>query len=123
MDLKILRRAVLVGTVFELLLAVAGHFEPWLKVHFFLFGGMLIAGVMGLLYARDLARGFGPGALGGAAVGMLCGLVAVLAAHYLGDRPDLFLPWGVAVCTVTGAAGGLFGQLDVVIQTYLRRLR
>ena len=122
-DLKILRRAALVGAVFELLLVGAGHFKPWLKPHFFLFGAMLIAGLMGLLYARDLARGFGSGALGGTAVGVLCGLVAVLGSHYLGDRPDLYLPWGVAVCTVTGAVGGLFGQLDAIIQSYLRKLR
>jgi hypothetical protein len=121
-DLKILRRALLVGAVFELLLVAAGHFKPWLRPYF-LFGAMLVAGLMVLLYARDLARGFASGALGGAAAGVLCGLVAVLAAHYLGERPDLYLPWGVAVCALTGAAGGLFGQLDAMIQSYLRRLR
>ena len=121
-DLRILRRAILVGMVFEFLFVAAGAFKPWLRPYF-LFGAMLIAGLMGLLYARDLARGFAAGALGGAAVGVLCGLVAVLAAHYLGESPDLFLPWGVTVCTLTGAAGGVFGQLDVLIQSYLRRLK
>jgi hypothetical protein len=121
-DLKILRRAILVGVVFELLRVAAGYFKPWLRP-FFLFGAMLIAGLMGLLYARDLARGFAAGALGGAAVGVLCGLASVLAAHYLGESPDLFLPWGVAVCTLTGAAGGMFGQMDVMIQAYLRKLK
>jgi hypothetical protein len=41
----------------------------------------------------------------------------------MGDRPDLFLPYGVMVLAFTGGVGGLFGQLDVVIQAYLRRLR
>ena len=58
---------------------------------------MLIAGVAGLLYARDLARGYGSGALGGVAVGAVCGLVAVASANLLGDRPDLFIPYGVMV--------------------------
>ena len=122
-DLKILRRAMLVGVVFELLLMGAGHFRPWLKPHFFLFGTMLIGGLMGLLYARDLARGFASGALGGAAVGALCGVVAVSVSYILGDRPDLYIPYGVMVTTLTGTVGGLFGQLDAMIQTYLRKLR
>ena len=122
-NLKILRRAVLVGVVFELLLVTAGHFRPWLKPHFFLFGCMMIAGVIGLLYARDLARGFGAGALGGAAGGALCGVVAVVASNLLGDRPDLYIPYGVMVSTLTGGVGGLFGQLDALMKAHLKNLK
>ena len=122
-DLKILRRAVLVGVLFELLLVTAGHFRPWLKPHFFLFGCMMIAGVIGLLYARDLARGFGAGALGGAAGGALCGVVAVLTSSLLGDRPDLYIPYGVMVSTLTGGVGGLFGQLDALMKAHLRKMK
>ena len=122
-NLTILRRAILVGVVFELLLVVAARFYPWLKPNFLLFGCMLLAGVAGLLYARDLARGFAPGALGGAAVGALCGVVAVSAANFLGDRPDLYLPYGVMVSMLTGAIGGLFGQLDAIIKAFLKSLR
>ena len=121
-NLTILRRAILVGVVFELLLVVAAHFYPWLKPNFLLFGCMLMAGVAGLLYARDLARGFGAGALGGAAVGALCGVVAVSTANVLGDRPDLYISYGVMVCMLTGAIGGLFGQLDAVIKAFLKKL-
>src|ERR1700730_16675996 len=87
-DLKILRRAIMVGVIFELMLVAMGHYSPRFRPTFELFGCMLIAGVAGLLYARDLARGYGAGALGGAAVGAMCGLVAVAAATFLGDRPD-----------------------------------
>ena len=121
-NLTILRRAMLVGAAFELALVVAGHVQPWLKPYL-LFGCMLIAGVMGLLYGRDLARGFLAGALGGAVVGALCGVVGVSAFSLLGDRPDLYLSYGVMVLAFTGAVGGLFGQLDVVIQASLRRLK
>lgn len=121
-DLKILRRAMLVGVVFESLLVGAGHLQPWLKP-LLLFGCMLIAGLMGLLYARDLARGFTAGALGGAVLGAVCGLVAVSVSSLLGDRPDLYIAYGVMVLAFTGGVGGLFGQLDVIIQAYLRRLR
>ena len=119
-NLKILRRAIAVGVIFELLLVVAAHYRPWLKHTFLLFGCMLIAGVAGLLYARDLARGFRAGALGGGAAGALCGVVAVAASNIFGDRPDLTLPWGVMVLTLTGIVGGLFGQLDALFQAFLR---
>lgn len=119
-NLKILRRAIAVGVMFELLLVVAAHYRPWLTRHFLMFGCMLIAGVAGLLYARDLARGFGPGALGGAATGALCGVVAVSASNLFGDRPDIYIPLGVVVLTGTGAVGGLFGQLDALFKAFIR---
>jgi hypothetical protein len=121
-DLKILRRAMLVGAFFELLLVGAAHWRPWLKPYL-MFGCMLIAGVMGLLYARDLAKGFLAGAAGGTVAGALCGLVAVSVSSLLGDHPDLFLPYGVMVMAFTGAVGGLFGQMDALIKAHLRRLR
>ena len=119
-NLKILRRAIAVGVMFELLLVVAAHYRPWLKHLFLMFGCMLIAGVAGLLYARDLARGFRAGALGGGAVGASCGVVAVAASNILGDRPDLFIPWGVVVLTFTGIVGGVFGQLDALFKAFIR---
>ncbi len=121
-NLKILRRAIAVGVMFELLLVVAAHYRPLLKP-FLMFGCMLIAGVAGLLYARDLARGFGAGAFGGAAAGALCGFVAVAAANLFGDRPDLYIPYGVMVLTFTGAVGGLFGQLDALFKAFIRSQR
>ena len=119
-NLKILRRAIAVGVIFELLLVVAAHYRPWLKHLFLMFGCMLIAGVAGLLYARDLARGFRAGAWAAAPSGASCGVVAVAVANLLGDRPDLFIPWGVMVLTLTGIVGGLFGQLDALFKAFLR---
>ena len=122
-DLKILRRAIMVGVIFELALVALGHIRPAFKPTFELFGCMLIAGVAGLLYARDLARGYGAGALGGAAVGAVCGLTAVAAASLMGDRPDLFIPYGVIVSTITGVAGGFFGQLDAQLRVIIKNLQ
>ena len=123
-NLKILRRAIAVGVMFELLLVVASHYRPWLQ-HTLLqmFGCMLIAGVAGLLYARDLARGFRAGALGGGATGASCGVVAVAVSNVFGDRPDLYIPYGVIVLTLTGIVGGLFGQLDALFKAFLRSLK
>ena len=122
-DLKILRRALMVGVILELLLVAMGHYRPSFKPTFELFGCMLISGVAGLLYARDLARGYGAGALGGTAIGAMCGIVAVASANFLGDRPDLFIPYGVLVATLTGCIGGLFGQMDAMMKAFFKSLR
>ncbi|HKD47251.1 MAG TPA: hypothetical protein VKB67_06165 [Rhizomicrobium sp.] len=119
-NLKILRRAIAVGVMFELVMVVAAHYRPWLKHTFLMFGCMLIAGVAGLLYARDLARGFRAGALGGGAAGALCGFVAVVAYNLFGDQPNMDIPLGVLVLTFTGIVGGLFGQLDAMFKAFIR---
>jgi hypothetical protein len=121
-DTRLLGRATLVGVVFELGLVVASHYKPWLRDHFLLFGAMMIAGTTGLLYARDLARGFAKGALGGLACGAACGLTAVGMSNVLGDRPEVFLPYGVMVMTLTGAIGGIFGQIGAIMRAFLRTL-
>jgi hypothetical protein len=121
-DIKILKRALLVVTAFEVLLVLAGHFMPQARPHFLLFGCMMVAGVAGLLYARDLARGFGLGALGGGVAGAAGGIVAVGVSNLLGDRPDIHLPYGVMVLTFVGVVGGLFGQVDALLRELIRSM-
>src|ERR1041385_5604744 len=76
-DAKILDRALMAGVLCEAAFVALGHYRPLIKEHFGLFGCMMIAGTAALLYARDLARGYIAGALGGLVIGAACGLVAV----------------------------------------------
>jgi hypothetical protein len=122
-DIKILDRALVVGIVLEAAFMAAGHWRPMLDTHFGLFGAMMIAGTAALLYARDLARGYVKGALGGLVIGAACGLTAVGTANVLGDHPDRFLPYGVMVCALVGAVGGLFGQYAAWIREFIQTLR
>jgi hypothetical protein len=84
---------------------------------------MMIAGTAALLYARDLARGYVMGALGGLVIGAACGIAAVGVANLLGDHPDRFLPYGVMVSALIGAIGGLFGQYAAWIREFIATLR
>ncbi|HEY0265833.1 MAG TPA: hypothetical protein VGC16_03720 [Rhizomicrobium sp.] len=122
-DIKILDRALLVGVLLEAGFMIAGHFRPLLDIQFGLFGVMMIAGTAALLYARDLARGYVIGALGGLVIGAACGLAAVGTANLLGDHPDKFLPYGVMICALIGAIGGLFGQYAAWIRQFIASLR
>lgn len=122
-DRKILGPALLVGLLLEVGLMTAGHYRPLLRTHYALFGCMMIAGTAALLYARDLARGYVSGALGGLVIGAACGLAAVGTANFLGDQPEVFLPYGVMICTLTGAVGGLFGQYAAWIREFIATLK
>ncbi len=122
-DAKILDRALAVGVLCEVGFVVAGHYRPELVRHFGLFACMMIAGTAALLYARDLARGYVMGALGGLVIGAACGLAAVGTASLLGDHPDQFLPWGVMVLALVGAIGGLFGQYAAWIREFIATLK
>jgi len=122
-DTKILDRALLVGVLLEAGFMLLGHYRPFISKYFGLFGCMMIAGTAGLLYARDLARGYVAGALGGLVIGAACGVTAVATANLLGDRPDDFLPYGVMICALVGAIGGLFGQYAAWIREFIATLR
>jgi hypothetical protein len=119
-DLNIFKRALIVGIVFQLVLVTGAHFLPWLRPSL-MFGVMLTAGVAGMLYARDLARGFPAGMLGGAMAGAAGGLVAVAVAGWLGEHPEIYIPYGVMVTMLTGTVGGAFGELDARLRAYIIR--
>ena len=49
------------------------------------------------------------------------GLVAVAGAGWLGEQPETFTPYGAMVTMLTGAVGGLFGELDARLRAYIIR--
>ena len=110
-DPKILQRALIVGTMLQIAMIVLGHFIPWVRDNVFMFGGMMISATSGYLYAMDFAAGYQRGALGGAITGGACALIGIAASVLLGDTPAFVLALGTGISILTGAVGGLFGQL------------
>ena len=90
-DLKILHRAALIGIGFELALVVGATVWPPSRPGL-LFACMLTAAVAGMIYGRDLARGFGSGMLGGTLVGAACGVVAVTLGIFSASAPKPTFP-------------------------------
>jgi len=115
-DGKLIQRATVTGIMLQLTLVIICHYVAWIRVNGSEFGGMMIAGVTGLLYARDFAKGYPKGALGGAIAGGTCGIIAICAANILGDVPLLTIPVGGAIMIMVGAIGGLFGQMAANIR-------
>lgn len=118
-DTKILWRALIVGTSLQVTMALLGHFIPWMTLHAFLFGRMFIAGVAGLLYARDLDRGYHAGALGGLILGPSCAAIGVAVSVLLGDATREVVPFAVLSAAITGPVGGLFGQMGANMRSAL----
>jgi hypothetical protein len=111
LDGKLLQRAAITGIALEVTLVVIAHYFAWVRANVFEFGGMMIAGLVGLFYARDFAKGYAKGALGGAIAGGTAGLIGICAANLLRDMELIALPVGTAVTILIGAIGGLFGQM------------
>jgi hypothetical protein len=115
------QRAIVVGVMLLVTFVIFSHYLPWLATQV-LFATMMIAGIAGLLYAREAALGYGFGALGGAFAGGICALIGIALAVLLGDapaftlgpEPRMVLIVGTAISVLTGAVGGLFGQWDAV---------
>src|SRR5438067_1630268 len=117
-DGKILRYAIIVGTTLQLANSLVRHLG-WTTDYYAQFGGMFISGVAGLLYAREVSRGYRAGAAGGAAAGFVAAVVGVALSVTLHDASAMLIPVAMLVCTLTGAIGGLFGQLGAAIRAVL----
>jgi len=118
---KSLLAATIAGTILQVAMVVIGHFVPWVAIHVFMFGGMMISATVGYLYARDVGRGYGSGAVGGAIAGGMCALTGIAISVTLGDMAPGALALGTAISTLTGAIGGLFGQMSAAILAWGRR--
>jgi hypothetical protein len=122
-DRRILLRAFIVGTLLQVVMVVLGHFVPWVILHVFEFGGMMISATAGYLYAMDSGKGYFPGATAGAVAGGGCALIGISLSVVLGDLARPFIPFGTAVCVLTGAVGGLFGQMAANWRAFENRQR
>ena len=95
------------GTVFQVAMVAAGHYNESIKNNVFAMGGMTISLVFGALYARSAARSKGGAALGGLAVGGACALLGIAVSVLLRDVPAAVLGIGTAGSAVVGLIGGL----------------
>jgi hypothetical protein len=111
-DVKALERAILVGILLQITLMVLGHYSPWIRLNAFLFGGMMISATAGFLYAQDVGPGYARGALAGAIAGGVCGFIGIAVSVVLHDTAASFLALGTAITVLTGAVGGLWGQVS-----------
>jgi hypothetical protein len=110
-DTRILWRAAIIGAALQLALSLIGYFFPWVAIHLFMFGRMMISASAGYLYAMEFGRGYAIGALGGAVAGGLCVVPAIALSVLLGDTGASMVAVGTGISILTGGVGGVFGQI------------
>jgi hypothetical protein len=115
-DSRLLLRSAVAGLVLQLILTVSGHFFPWVAQNLFMFGWMMCSATAGYLYGLFLGRGFGAGALGGAIAGGMCVVPALAISVLLGDTQAGVVSTVTAISILTGAVGGVFGQIGAVLK-------
>ena len=120
-DPKVFVRATLVGVVMQLVLMAGVHVSVYVAHNVFLLGGMTITAVAGYLYGMDTGKGWFTSATCGAIIGGICALAGVGTSVALKDAPQTVIPFFTAICVLTGAVGGLFGQMSANIRAMGRR--
>lgn len=115
-DARLILRTALFGTVLQLALAAAGHFSAWVAINLFLFGRAMLSATAGYGYGLILGRGYGAGALGGAIAGGLCAVAGLTVSVLLGDTPAAIVTTATAISILTGAVGGVFGQMGAILR-------
>jgi hypothetical protein len=103
-------RAVLIGTVLQLAMVIAGHFVPAIA-NLFAVGGMLISLVAGLLYARAAKGAWGDSLIGGFLAGGICAFLGILVSYLLKDVTVDILWMGTLGSAIAGVVGGAVGKL------------
>jgi hypothetical protein len=109
-------RAAIVGVVLQIALAIAAHLFVAVVKYYFLFSGMMISATAGYLYAMGSGKGYFPGATGGAIVGGISAFIGIGALVLMHDAAPDLIPTFTAICVLTGAVGGLFGQVAVKLR-------
>ena len=104
------QRAVVVGTILQLAMVLAGHWVPEVAA---LFGplGMAISLAAGWLAARWGGSRGADAARDGAIAGGVCAFIGILVSYALGDVSLALLLLGTLSSAVAGALGGLAAGL------------
>lgn len=111
LDNRALQRAIVVGTMLQIVFVVLAHFSHWIETHALLFAGMMTSATVGYLYALEVARGYARGACGGAIAGGVCAVIGIALAVLLGDMSERIFVVRDLVSVLTGAVGGIYGQM------------
>lgn len=111
MNLKLLVRWTLVGTVLQLAMIVAGHFIPFVRDNVFMWGGLAISLIAGFLFARANKGNWADSLLGGVIAGAVCALIGIAASVAWGDTPTAILLIGTCSSGFTGLIGAAIGKL------------
>jgi hypothetical protein len=100
---------IILGTIPQLAMITAGHYNEFVKNNVFAIGGMAISLIFGAMYGRSAANKK-DASLGGLLVGGACALIGIAASVALGDTEAAVLGFGTAGSAVAGLIGGVVAK-------------
>jgi hypothetical protein len=110
MNSQRLRLATLIGTVAQIAMVVGGHFIPSIKEGF-MFGGLGLSLLAGVISAFGLKGNWPATALGGIVAGGVSALLGIALSYFMGDVPASLLALGSLGSAVTGLLGAAAARL------------
>lgn len=99
---------LVVGTVLQVIMVVAGHSDPDLQ-EWFAIGGMGISALAGFMAATH-SRAWGAVMTAGGLAGGVSALIGIGVSVVLGDVPETLLLFGTLASLVTGVIGGVLAR-------------
>jgi hypothetical protein len=111
MNRSALISAILLGTVLQLAMVIAGHYIPVIRNDIFALGGMAISLIAGLYLGWRSGGSWGARLSGGAVAGGVCALIGIALSVVLKDTAPMILVIGTISSAVTGLIGGAASKL------------
>jgi hypothetical protein len=102
--------ATLIGTVLQLAMVVSGHFVPAVKGAF-MWGGLSLSLVAGLIYGVRARGSWAWTLVGGLIAGAVCAFIGIFVSWLLKDVPTFVLAMGTVSSGITGLIGGAVGKV------------
>lgn len=96
-----------VGTVLQIGMVIAGHFNEFVKNNVFAAGGMFISLIIGAWFGAVAARSKAGAMAGGALAGGDCALIGIAVSVALKDTEPMILVFGTLGSAVAGLIGGI----------------
>ena len=103
--------ALILGTLLQLVMVLAGHYSAFVRNDLFALGGTAISLVAGLTYGWRAGGEWGERLTGGAIAGGACAFLGIAVSVVLKDTAPMILVIGTVSSAVTGAMGGAASRL------------
>jgi hypothetical protein len=113
MKSKALTNTLLVFTVLQLAMVLAGHWIPFVKDTLFAPMGTAISALAGINYVRAARPGWLWAAIGGAVTGGVSALIGIAVSYFLKDVDASTFMIGTSASTVAGLVAGLVTRFFV----------
>jgi hypothetical protein len=111
MNRSALVSSIVLGTLLQLAMVIAGHYVAFVRDDVFALGGMAISLIAGLYFGWRAGGDWGERLLGGGIAGGVCAILGIAISVLLKDTAPAILAIGTISSIVTGSVGAAASKL------------